>query len=399
VTMARLITSALVALLFAPQARAQDSCDALNTKLQELYERLTTVSDDAFTDARCSDALVLCLGWDGGLLRSNRHAEAAPASLRAGETLSVTVVSPSGDQGELVTGSHLKAANSTLFQASAPAPEKTNGGGGGASMLTIPACVPSESSKLMQTFGALKSVIGQQLRNPQPAAPASDTEGAWQQWSGSIASALLDPADRPYAQRIPLDIDVPDGTELTVSFQRKLGTATRPVVRHRIPIESGRYFADVGIMLPVVFGGDRHFYAVEDPGVAGERRVRVDNDVRFSAVAMLEVFPFGGRARNRVWAWDGPNPWASFVGLQAGTSVSAPAKEFYFGLALEPVSGISFDVGVAAVKTWDFAKGWGQDDLVPRGSTVPVRERYLARPYLGMTLSLEVYNMLTKVKP
>ncbi|HEX5655635.1 MAG TPA: hypothetical protein VFX59_00500 [Polyangiales bacterium] len=351
---------------------------------------LEPVADAEFDTFACNDESVLCLGVDGApLLTESGRRDTVPAILMAGTAFQVLAVSRQNDRGTASLSIRSVASADTLTRIPAPAQDAP-------ATAKLSASIDCQFTERQlgwldrwQASFAYRLLL---LGHEPPTGSGRQFMSAWEAWldgAKDLGPSII------HEQK---SVEVASGLQLRVSYRRTggLAQATRT---YEIEIDNGRYYVDFGIMAPVVFGGDRSFYERVDLGT-GERRIAVDKDVRFSAAAMIEFFPFGGRARNRYWFYEGPNrrSFSSLVGFQLGTSIAQPAKEFYVGLSLEPIAGLSVGVGVAAIKGKDFPKGIDDRDYIPRGDSVQLRERYLAHPYLGFTVSAELLKTLASVR-
>ena len=169
---------------------------------------------------------------------------------------------------------------------------------------------------------------------------------------------------------------VPDNSALVGLIVRfALVTGDGSIVRgserpHRILIDQGRYFFEVGALLAFVPGGSRRIVRSPVPG-SGEQTLDVETDARVAGALMLNIFPFGGRPRHTLFS-----PGGHSVGVQFGVDLdfSSLVDQFYGGLIYEPVSGAALSIGGALVRGEYLPEGSERGMLVPSaGAIEPVR--------------------------
>lgn len=189
-------------------------------------------------------------------------------------------------------------------------------------------------------------------------------------------------------------------------------------------VDLGRYYLDVGVMIPVVLGGDRKV-VVEDTDQPGIKRLSVREDLQVVPALMLHVFP-GGRDLGALSSFkvghgcaDPAPAWrrcrsdrhrrraANALGLQLG--IELDFKNFnrlFFGGLFEPVAGLSFNAGVALTRLEYIRGGHFSGALIPAPTgtnsdgSADLRQyvdRYWApRFYLGVTLSFDIVRTLNE---
>lgn len=173
--------------------------------------------------------------------------------------------------------------------------------------------------------------------------------------------------------------------------------ASAPTSSHdyEITVDHGRYYLELGILVPFVINGTRTVTQSPVPGTGGEKRIRLNEDSAVTPALALNVFP-GGRRNGRVTAFEPYRAWDLF-GVQLGVDLNLkqPFERVYLGLVLEPIAGISLDAGLAMVKGDVIPQEYAEGMLVPSGDAFTPDRRYFPRPYFGLTLTNEILTALT----
>lgn len=194
------------------------------------------------------------------------------------------------------------------------------------------------------------------------------------------------------------------------------------VESHSTGVTHGRYYVDVGVLIPVVVGGDREV-VLDDTDQDRVKRLRVSSDVAVFPALMLHVFP-GGREFGALSSFSGgptcrPGKLdlahcraarhrrraANSLGVQAGIELDFKKfSRFYLGGLFEPVSGFSINAGVALTKQQYIRGGYYEGALVPTPTVVHadgtpdlsryIEQRWVPRFYLGITLSIDILRYL-----
>ncbi|MBK9264891.1 MAG: hypothetical protein IPM54_34560 [Polyangiaceae bacterium] len=158
-----------------------------------------------------------------------------------------------------------------------------------------------------------------------------------------------------------------------------------------IPVERGRYFVDLGLMVPVVIMGQRNYYANPLPG-SSDRVISQVSDTMVKTALALNIYP-GGHPQHAIKPnFSRPGDW---IGLQIGIdlNISKP-EQGYAGIIFEPISGFAIGGGVAAVKGLRLADTYETGMILQPGEAPPTQDTILFRGYLGVTLSTELVNLL-----
>ena len=206
-----------------------------------------------------------------------------------------------------------------------------------------------------------------------------------------------------------------------VSRLSKAGTEERSE-SHEARINHGRYYLDVGVLIPLVINGVRKV-VVEDTDQPGVKSLQVREDIDVFPALMLHVFPggrdFGALSSFKVGRGCGSTSpeWrgcrvdrhrrraANALGLQFGIELDVKHLDrLLFGGLFEPVSGLSFNIGVALSRLEYLKGGYYSGALIntPTGTTsdgsADLRQyidRYWSpRLYLGVTFSFDIIRTL-----
>lgn len=226
---------------------------------------------------------------------------------------------------------------------------------------------------------------------------------------------------------LPTDVSV---KRFTVTFSRvKAATGDIPeaieaVESHTTSVTHGRYYLDVGVLIPVVLGGTREVVA-DDTDQPNVKRLRVRTDVQVFPALMLHFFP-GGREFGTFSSFNrglecGPGRIdlgkcralrhrrraANSLGIQAGIELDfKKLSRLYFGGLFEPVSGFSINVGVALTRLQYIRGGYYEGGLISKPTVVHadgspdlsqyIEQKWAPRFYLGITLSLDILRYLSE---
>lgn len=165
----------------------------------------------------------------------------------------------------------------------------------------------------------------------------------------------------------------------------------------KIGVDHGKYYLEIGLLVPVVIQGSRTVAATTVPGTGGEKRLTVNSDTAVTPALALNVFPWG-RRNGCVSVGCGDEFRAGdLFGFQFAVDLDLKHAfdRFYGGLVLEPVSGFSLSLGVAAVKGEFVPQNYAAGMVVPSGETFTPDTKYTPRPYFGLTLTNEVLTTIT----
>jgi hypothetical protein len=159
----------------------------------------------------------------------------------------------------------------------------------------------------------------------------------------------------PKFSSLRASIQVPYGERLSVDFRRIERGARNPSIekRYRLAVDNGRYYVEPALLVPFVPNGDRRIVLTPAVGTS-ELRVGIEEDWHVTGAAMLQVFPLG-RQRGQLTSFQycrTPICIENWLGVQVGTGLGSPLREWYLGLVFEPVSGLNLDAG-AQIRTAD----------------------------------------------
>jgi hypothetical protein len=169
-----------------------------------------------------------------------------------------------------------------------------------------------------------------------------------------------------------------------------------PVQRdYVITVDQGKYFLEIGLLLPLVINGTRTVTPSLVPGTGGDRRIRITEDSVVTPALALNFFP-AGRRNGRVTAFE-PCRAGDLLGMQIAVDINLkePFERIYGGFVFEPITGFSLDAGLAMVKGDVIPPEYAEAMLVPKGETFTPDRRYFPRPYFGLTLTNEIVTAIT----
>lgn len=210
------------------------------------------------------------------------------------------------------------------------------------------------------------------------------------------AAALLRAGTPPrepvdyFALTFPSSPVADDSTELTIRFVHAPEAAKQRIVR----VDLGYSYYSVALLVAATFKGDRRVlrdldtisdHAV-DPGLA------------------LNIFPFGrqrgviGYLRKCRIVSTG-RCVANMLGFQLATDLdlTSPTDKLYAGLVLEPVAGLAFVGGVSLRKVAVVPAAGELPAVEPMAGAAPSDSRYVVRGYLGITITLDLLDTISRV--
>lgn len=188
-----------------------------------------------------------------------------------------------------------------------------------------------------------------------------------------------------------------DSDELVISFANTKKDGSKVERRYTLRIPHGYSYYSVALLIASVYQGDRTI----------RRDLTAFEDTAVEGAFALNVFPFG-RRRGVVGLWR-TCPWSLWqtldcvgrtVGLTLGTDIdlTKPFDHLYGGIVIEPVAGLAFSAGVS-LRQVEFVPPGPEvpglsDGMVP----VPVERGRVLRPYIGVTLTLDLLQTLADFK-
>jgi hypothetical protein len=171
-------------------------------------------------------------------------------------------------------------------------------------------------------------------------------------------------------------------------------------------INRGKFYYELGFMIPVTFGGDRRISTtpIANSGVSS---LVATSDAAWALGLGIIIYPLGVHNTlmedQRRWYWR----YASPLGLGFGTNLyssHAAFREAFFTLNYRFAYGVVAGVGFTAAQGEFLRPNYAAGDLLPAG--VPLSDvtdtRYDFRPNLTLTLSADVirgfFELISSVK-
>lgn len=162
-------------------------------------------------------------------------------------------------------------------------------------------------------------------------------------------------------------------------------------------VDYGRYYLELSVLVPVVYKGERTARLSPDLG-SSELRADIHEDWHVTAALMVDFFPFG-RPRGQLSSFRHCRERScitNWLGVQFGTGFDNFGRDWYFGLVMEPVSGIALGAG-AAIRKGDFlGPGLSEGMLLPSRNLLVVDSEYMARPYLGLVITTDIFHAIDR---
>jgi len=226
-------------------------------------------------------------------------------------------------------------------------------------------------------------------------------------------------ADITVLEELPFTIAKDDALQnIEIAFSADRSKATHNTstdavkTTNSFPVVQGRYYVDLGLLVPFTFRGERNVVGEELPG-SGAQRLAVEHEMPTPALAaMLNVFPGGRRVgifqsfaeqkrciapgRRACRKINRQRGAANSLGFQLGLDLdfTDPADAFYLGTLFEPISGLSFNAGLSVRKGEFLRAGQREGQLIVEDSDLTPKIWPIARPYVGVTLSLDIVRAL-----
>lgn len=167
-----------------------------------------------------------------------------------------------------------------------------------------------------------------------------------------------------------------------------------------IPINHGKYYIEVGVLLPFVYNGSRKVTGAPIPGTGGDQTLTVKETWQITPALVLNVFP-GGRSRGKITSFEIGNvcrSLANLLGIQAGIDLdlSRPFDRFYVGGVFAPVTGLSLNAGLALLEGEFIPKNYRNGLLLPQGESFTPDIKFMPRFYFGLTATLDLLTTLSR---
>jgi hypothetical protein len=158
-------------------------------------------------------------------------------------------------------------------------------------------------------------------------------------------------------------------------------------------VDRGKFYYELGFMLPVTFDGQRKATLAPVPGTTLQT-LQAHSDPSWAFGIGLIVYPFGVYKNVSI----DPRRYVRYVaplGIGLGTNLYSPHDAFseaYLTLNYRFASGAILGVGVTAIQGDYFKDNYAGGDLLPADKTLDdvIDDRYHFRPNLTLTLSPDV---------
>jgi hypothetical protein len=395
------VAALVAALCFASRSARAEAAACAEDRVDKLVDDLGTwlrTYQESLQRARaertCASPTVLCLNRLGEL-----EDDTLPDRLESGRSFSVYVISPIVDRGNVTIST--SATPSKIEPADKPSP-------------ATPAPAPSPAAEECEPSAAqLDAIKAAALPIARLAAhpgleglhiPADSwTDAYWSSASGArIVQAWTSFAEihqPPGFAAVGSHFEAPFGDVLEVHFVRTEREAEGACIdkRYDIPVDAGRYHLEVALLVPFVFNGTREIDLVPDPST-NDGRIAVRNDWHVTAAVAVDYFPLG-RARALGSSFRNCKSRScieNWLGVQVGAGFGDFPREWYMGFVLQPISGLSLDVGAAFLKGDFLPPGRSEGMQLPPGTPLDANSRYMVRPYFGFSLTLDALQMLDR---
>jgi hypothetical protein len=179
----------------------------------------------------------------------------------------------------------------------------------------------------------------------------------------------------------PPATDEQDYLLVTVTLKEEDSDDARPPIK--VPIVGDSHHVEFGAALFAVLGGNR---VVTSPATTTA-------DVQPSGAFVVTLFAGERPDRKINFITDPLHALALQLGTDFNLSQAVDQKEYYVGAAWSPLKGITLSGGLAIVRGQFLSAGLATPDL--DDEAMPhFTERYMYRPYLGVTLTPHVIDSL-----
>lgn len=181
-----------------------------------------------------------------------------------------------------------------------------------------------------------------------------------------------------------------DSSELTIRFVR---VADPPKTRV-LQVDLGYSYYSVALLVATTFDGNRRVF----------RDLSAVTDHAIEPALALNVFPFGRQRgvigflrKCSVLRWQ--RCAGNMIGFQVATDLdlTSPTEKLYAGVVLEPIAGLALTGGVSLRKVDVVPTAGALPSLEAMDGSAPTDRRYVARGYLGITITLDLLDTISKV--
>lgn len=172
-----------------------------------------------------------------------------------------------------------------------------------------------------------------------------------------------------------------DQDHLLVTVTHNSDTTAQPPIK--VPIVGATHYVEFGAALFAVLGGNR---VVTSPATTTA-------DIQPSGAFVVTLFAGERPDRTVGFGLLHRNAWALQLGTDFNLSQAVDQKKYYVGAAWSPLKGITLSGGLAIVRGQFLSPGLATPDL--DNEAMPhFTERYMYRPYVGVTLTPQVVDSL-----
>ncbi len=377
-------------------ACAQDQVDKIVADLEQWSRRYHENERRAYAERQCQRPDVICLDRFGEL-----GDDKLPDRLPTGAQFSVYVIVPAVDSGSLSivlapVAHHLDPVDPDQAKRVVAAPPSPDGG-----------CDLSTSQRDALRAAAMPIArLGSRPGLERLQIPAeAGTDAYWSATANIVKgwSAFLDAhRDPPGFAAVGARWETPHADVLNIELARAELGARSPSIekRYAVAIDNGVYHLEVGLLVPFVYKGSRSIERVPVPA-SGDTRIAVNDDWHVTGAVALDYFPMG-RARSVGTSFRNCRSrscWENWFGIQAAAGFGDILREWYLGLLFEPVSGLNLDLGASLLKGDFLPTGRAEGMQLPQGTPVGETSRYMLRPYIGFSLTLDLLETIDRRKP
>lgn len=184
-----------------------------------------------------------------------------------------------------------------------------------------------------------------------------------------------------------------DVSRSEITLQKRIGTASGKEKTIGFEIVHGRFFLQVGVLLPFVYNGQRSIVGAET-GDGMRVTPYVSRDVAITGALSLTVIPWG-RDKGRISSFDSCRGFGQGFGFQIAKDFNFSALgDWYLGGLFQPVTGVSLSVGWS-LRQGEFLKdGARRTAVYENEASIPTDKRYMLVPYVGVTFTQEALEGL-----
>jgi hypothetical protein len=226
--------------------------------------------------------------------------------------------------------------------------------------------------------------------------PANDARivGGWSAWVESQRGKAV-----PSFTSVGGRMEVPAGDALPIEFERTEQGEELPSSRknYKIIVDAGRSYVTLGVLVPFVYEGSRTAELTPAPGT-NDLRLGIERDWHVTGAAMVTVFPLG-RQKGQMTSFRNCRSAScieNWLGAQFGTGLDKALRDWYVGAVFAPISGVAVGAGASLLKGDFLAPGRAEGMFMPSLDPSAVNSQYMVRPYLGVSLTLDILPLLSR---